>query len=111
LARLRLGRDLPLEHRIPEHLHEDRDQLLIPALAKGLEIQIRELGQPEEQVRADRPAVVLDEIEVARGDPEPLRQGGLGESLAEAQGAYSLTQVRDRFHSDSLHELTFYSND
>ncbi len=99
LAGLRLGGDLSLEDRVAEDLHEDRGELGVFAFPERLEVEVGELGEAQEEVRADRAAVVLDEIQVARGDPEPFRQGGLGEAFTKPQGTYAFAQMADRFHS------------
>src|SRR6267143_897828 len=108
LARLHLRGDIPLEDRIPEHLHENGRELRVLPLGEGLQVEVGELGEPDEEVRADGAAVVLDEIQVARGHAKALRQRGLGEPFALAQGAYSFAQVPDRPHEAILHDFDFY---
>jgi len=110
LARLRLGRDVSFEDRIPEHLHEGCRQLCVLAFGEGLHVEAGELREPDEEVRAEGTAVVLDEIEVAGGDAQALRHGGLREPLAQPQRAYALTEVLDRSHRDILPHFTFYNN-
>ena len=45
-----------------------------------------ELGELEEERRRQRPLIVLDQVEIRRGDPEPLREIDLAQAVTPAKG-------------------------
>src|SRR3972149_948737 len=85
IANLGLGRGAPLEDRIAERLHEGRDELRVLARGEGLEVEVGDLGETDEEVGAHRAPVVLHEVQVARGHAKALREGRLSQALPSPQ--------------------------
>ncbi len=62
-----------LEQRIAEHLEEVGDQALVLGAGERFQIEVELLRDAQEDLRAERALVVLDEVEIAGGDAETLR--------------------------------------
>ncbi len=73
-------RALILEQGVAEHLLEIRHQTDLVFVGKGLQIDIEEPRQLEHQGQCQRPLVVLDEVEIARRNAQPLGHRDLAES-------------------------------
>jgi hypothetical protein len=103
LAHIDRGQVVALEHGVGERLGEIRNQPAVIVAGKRRHIDAEQLGQLDQEVGRQRPAVGLDQVEVARRDPELARQLDLGQALAAAQPADLGTQalLGDTLHSCS----------
>ena len=74
-----------LEQRVAEDLDQVGDERASFVRARACcRSSSEDLREPDEERRRERPPVVLDEVQVARRDPEPLGELDLGEALARA---------------------------
>ena len=66
-----------------------------------MDVDLEELREPDEQLRRQRPPVVLDQVQVARRDAEALGELDLVEALAPAQARTLAPSLRVllRFHA------------
>ena len=87
LAHVDRGEVALLEHRVGEGLGEVGDEPRVLVGRERVDVDVEELREPDEEVRGERPAVVLDEVQVARGDPELLGELDLVEALAAPERA------------------------
>ncbi len=91
------GRDvLRFEERVAENLVEVRDEPGVALGSEALQIQGIELGELEEERRCQRPLIVLDQVQIRRGNPEPLREIDLAQAVTPAKGADFGTEFRVR---------------
>ena len=74
-----------LEQRIGEDLLQGVGEARVRVVRERLQIDVEDLRELHQQMRGQRPLVVLDEIEVARRDLQPLGELRLGELLLAAQ--------------------------
>ena len=66
-----------LEHRIAKRFLKIARQPRVIVVGKRIEIDLQNLRDFDQQMRRQRPLIVLDEIEVARRDLQLGRQIGL----------------------------------
>ena len=92
LPQLGGGHVVGLQDRVAEHLHQLGDRPGLPLGGERLQVEIEDLGHADEERCRERAPVVLDQVQVARRDPEPLRELGLGQAPLPAQGANLSTQ-------------------
>ena len=84
-----------VEDRIAEDLEQVGHETFVLPAPKRLQIELELLGQPDEHLGAESAAVVLDEVEVAGGNPEPLRHPGLAQPFPTTQGPDPGPQLRN----------------
>jgi hypothetical protein len=85
-----------LEQRVAEHLGEVAHQPPVLVGGEGAQVDVERAREAQQQLRGERPAVVLDEVEVARRHAEPLRERGLRQPGARAHGAHAGAVARGR---------------
>ncbi len=79
VAQLLLG-DVDLaEQRIGEDLVELGEEAVLVGGGEIAQIEVVGFGQPQQDLRGHRALVPLDQIDIARRDPEPLGDLGLGQ--------------------------------
>ena len=82
------GQAVRLEERIAEGLEQIGQQPVLVVPAERLEVEVEGLRQLDQELGRERPPVVLDQVEVARRDPEPLGE------LAPASGPSDAGRAR-----------------
>jgi hypothetical protein len=85
-----------LEHRVAERLGQVRDEPGVLAGGERLEIEVEVLREAQQQLRGERPPIVLDQVQVARRDAEPLGHRRLRQVEPGAQGADLLAEAHRR---------------
>jgi hypothetical protein len=82
-----------LEQRVAERLGQVGDEPGVLPGGERLEIEVVVLGEAEQQLRGERPSIVLDQVQVARRDAEPLGHPRLRQVQPGAQGADLLAEA------------------
>ena len=77
------------QHRVCENLAQFDLEIALLVAGEGFEIDIENFGQLEQQIGGDAALVVLDQVQIAGGDPELLRKCLLAETLSGSQAAQS----------------------
>ena len=77
----RLAGRYVLEERIGKGLGQVRDHARVLVGRERREIEVEDLRELDEERRGERAPVVLDEVQVARGDAEPVGQIDLAHVL------------------------------
>jgi hypothetical protein len=75
------------EERVREGFAQGDLELALLHAGKGGEVDLQNVGEFEEERGGDVALVVLDEVEIARGNTEFLGETLLGEALLHAQAA------------------------
>jgi hypothetical protein len=96
LAHVHRCQRMLLEQRIAERFLKNGRQPCMIIVGEGVEINIQHLRNLHQQVRRQRPLIVLDEIEVARRDLQPRRQIALRQPLAASDRSDFRAEVRHR---------------
>ncbi|MGY4291667.1 hypothetical protein ACVWXO_010933 [Bradyrhizobium sp. LM2.7] len=65
------------EQRIGEDLVQLREEAVLVGRRQVAQIKVVGLGQPQQDLRGHRALVALDQVDIARRDPEPLGDLGL----------------------------------
>ena len=94
------------EQGVGEHLSQAQFDLALLAAGEGGEIDLQGFAQLDQQGRGDGALVVLDQVQVARGDAEPSRQRLLRQFPLGAQAA---DRPADQGTGHALAPLTFYT--
>ncbi len=90
--------------RIRERLEEIGDDVRVLVGREGVYVDVEHLRELDEERRRKRPAVRLDQVQVARRDADPLGELDLGELLAPAQRPHLRAEPRG-FPRDLSHLL------
>ena len=100
-----------LEEGIAEDLLQVGGEARRAVVGERRDVDAEDLGQLDEQVRRQRPLVVLDEIEVAAGDVELAGQIRLTDALAAAEGPDfgAESEVAHRYEFTTIHRFSLSS--
>jgi hypothetical protein len=80
------GEVVGLEDGVAEDLQQVGHRAGVVLGREGLEVQLQDLGQADEERRRERAPVVLDEVQVAGADAQPVGELGLGHALSAPHG-------------------------
>src|SRR5207249_3515451 len=108
LARIGERDRVLLEERVAEDLLQVGGEARRAVVGERRDVDAEDLGELDEQVRRQRPLVVLDEIEVAAGDVELAGQIRLTDALAAAEGPNFGTESEVAHESPRAHAVRPY---
>jgi hypothetical protein len=106
LAHVRRRDGVLLEQRVGEHFLQVVREPRVRVVRERGQVDVKNLRELDQQMRRQRTLIVLDEVEIAGRDLQPLRELRLRELLFAPEGAHFRTELESGSHVVPPERLT-----